>query len=148
MSPETNKALIRQFMERAFNQGNLTAVDDHLALDAVDHQEPVATSFSDHLKRVITALRAAFPDLHFELHEVLGEGDIVAFRSTMTGTHHGAFQLGGSPMIPPTGRPVRVAHMHFVHMIDGKGQDLWHLWDIPAMMQQLQATPQPQPGAR
>lgn len=138
MTTQANKTMIREFMERAFNQGDLTAVDERLASSAIDHQEPLDTNFCTHLKQVITALRAAFPDLHFELHEVLAEGDIVAFRSTMTGTHRGPFRMGGGPEIPATGRPIHVAHMHFVKVIDGKGHDLWHLWDVPGLMQQLQ----------
>src|SRR2546428_4910714 len=137
MSIESNKVMIRQFMERSFNHDDLAAVDTHLVATAVDHQEPTGTNFRTHLKQVITALRTAFPDLHFELHEVLAEGDVVAFRSTMTGTHLGPFQLGQSPQIPATGCPIRVAHMHFVRVVDGKGHDLWHLWDIPALMRQL-----------
>ena len=144
---ESNKVVIRQFMERAFNQGDLTAVDTHMAAAAVDHQEPVNTNFCTHLKQVITALRTAFPDLHFELHEVLAEGDTVAFRSTMTGTHLGPLQLGPGPQLPPTGHSIRVAHMHFVQIIDGKGRDLWHLWDTPAMMRQLGAVPDTQHAA-
>ena len=137
MFDEANKVMIRQFMERAFNQGDLTAIDTHLAATAVDHQEPIATNFCVHLKQVITALRTAFPDLHFELHEMLAGDDMVAFRSTMTGTHLGPFQLGVSPQLPATGRSIQITHMHFVRIVDGKGHDLWHLWDTPAMMRQL-----------
>ena len=136
-----NKEVIRRFMERAFNQGDLAAVDEHLAPIAVDHQESPGTNFRTHLKQVITGLRRAFPDLHFELHEVLAEGDIVAFRSTMTGTHLGPLQLGPGPAVAASGHTVSVPHMHFVRVIDGKGYDLWHLWDTPAMMRQLGVTP-------
>ena len=136
-----NKQMISRFMERAFNQGDLTAVDEHLAVEAVDHQERAGTNFCTHLKQVIMGLRRAFPDLHFELHEVLAEGEIVAFRSTMTGTHLGPLQMGDGPQLLPTGRRVNVAHMHFVRVIDGKGHDLWHLWDMPAMLRQLNVEP-------
>lgn len=138
---EANKAIIRHFMERAFNQGDLSAVDEHIAATGVDHQERAGTNFCTHLKQVIIALRRAFPDLHFEVHEIVAEGEIVAFRSTMTGTHLGPLQLGPEPQLPATGRTVSVAHMHFVRIIDGKGYDLWHLWDTPAMLRQLAAMP-------
>ena len=144
MAIESNKTMIREFMERAFNQGDLTAVDTHLAPTAVDHQSPINTNFCTHLKQMIMGLRTAFPDLHFDLEEVVAEGDIVAFRSTMTGTHHGPFRFGPHPPLPPTGRSIKVAHMHFVRVVEGKGHDLWHLWDTPAMMQQLGAMPEPQ----
>lgn len=138
--PETNKALVRQFMERAFNEGDLTVVDAALTQDGIDHQEALGTNFATHLKAVITMLRTAFPDLHFEIHDMLAEGDLVAFRSTMTGTHRGPFQG-----LPPTDTPISVAHMHFVRLVNGKTSNLWHVWDIAGLMRQLgAATPRPQ----
>ena len=142
MTAETNKGLTRQFMERAFNEGDLTIVDDALVQDGIDHQEPLGTNFATHLKAVITMLRTAFPDLHFETHDMLAEGDLVAFRSTMTGTHRGPFQG-----LLPTGKPVSVAHMHFVHYVDGKTSDLWHVWDMAGLMRQLGAAAAPRPQA-
>jgi steroid delta-isomerase-like uncharacterized protein len=138
MTPETNKALTRQFMERAFNQGDLTIVDDALAPQGIDHQEPLGTDFAKHLKEAITMLRTAFPDLHFEIHDMLAESEIIAFRSTMTGTHRGPFQG-----IPPTGKQISVAHMHFVRYVNGKTADLWHVWDVAGLMRQLGAVPAP-----
>jgi steroid delta-isomerase-like uncharacterized protein len=132
MTTETNKALTRQFMERAFNEGNLAIVDEALAQDGIDHQEPLGTNFVTHLKEVITMLRTAFPDLHFEIHAMLAEGELVAFRSTMTGTHRGPFQG-----LLPTGKQISVAHMHFVRFVNGKTSDLWHVWDMAGLMRQL-----------
>src|SRR2546421_12047881 len=134
MTLETDKAFVRNFMERAFNEGDLTIIDDVHAPNAIDHQEPPGTNFAAHLKAVITMLRTSFPDLRFEIHEILAEGEIVAFRSTMTGTHLGPFQG-----LPPTGKQVSVAHMHFVRLVDGKTSDLWHIWDTAGLMRQLGA---------
>ena len=145
MNTERNKAVALAFMERAFHQGDLSAVDDFNAPDGVDHQEPPGTDFISHLKQVVVGLRIAFPDLHFEIHDMLAEGDIVAFRSTMTGTHTGALNLVPGRSLPATGRSVAVPHMHFVRIVDGKGTDLWHLWNIPLMMQQLGVAPVPEP---
>jgi steroid delta-isomerase-like uncharacterized protein len=139
---EANKAAVRDFMERAFNQGDLTAIDEHLDPDGVDHQEPVGTDYRQHLRAVVTELRGAFPDLHFELLELVGEGEIVAFRSTMTGTHRGPFRG-----LPPTGRAISVAHMHFIRMMDGRSHDLWHVWDLAGLMRQLGVGPGADPAA-
>jgi predicted ester cyclase len=146
MTPEMNKQRVRAFMEKGFNQGDLSAVDDQLLSNSVDHQEPAGADFVTHLKQVIVALRTAFPDLHFEIHDILAEDDLVAFRSTMTGTHLGRLQMGPGPGLNPTGRTVSVPHMHMVRMQEGKGSDLWHLWDSPEMMRQLGVqSPMPQP---
>jgi predicted ester cyclase len=131
-------------MERAFNEGDLSTIDMYNAPDGIDHQEPPGTDFIAHLKEVVTGLRTAFPDLHFEIHDMLAEGDMVAFRSTMTGTHSGLFNVGPGRPIPATGRQISVPHMHFVRIVDGKTTDLWHVWNIPMMMQQLGAVPAPQ----
>lgn len=146
MDTERNKAICREFMERAFNQGDLAVIDQYSASAGVDHQEPPNTDFVAHLKAVVTGLRTAFPDLHFEIHDILAEGEIVAFRSTMTGTQTGPLSVAslGRP-VPPTGRKIAVPHMHFIRMVDGKTTDLWHVWNMPMMMQQLGAVPQQQP---
>jgi predicted ester cyclase len=39
-------------------------------------------------------IRRVFPDLHFELHDIIEEGEVVATRSTMTGTHLGRHAQG------------------------------------------------------
>jgi steroid delta-isomerase-like uncharacterized protein len=120
------------FLERGFNQGDFGAIAQLTDPNGVDHQEPPGTDFQPHLREVATRLRTAFPDLRFTVHTSMSDGDTVAFRSTMTGTH-----LGPLMGMPPTGRPVSVAHMHFIRMVDGRGFDLWHIWDLPGMLRQL-----------
>jgi predicted ester cyclase len=146
MATQSNEAFVRIFMERAFNQGDLSAVDEFNAPDGIDHQEPPGTDFIAHLKQVIVAMRTAFSDVHFEIHELLEQGDLVAFRSTMTGTHTGTLSLIPGQSLPATGRKVSVPHMHFVRIVDGITTDLWHLWNVPMMMQQLGVTVAPQPA--
>lgn len=143
MSTEMNKESVKQFMERAFNHGDLSVIDEQLAQEAVDHQEPLGTQFVIHLKAVINGMRTAFPDLHFEIHNMVAEGEIVAFRSTMTGTHLGILNIGPINGVTATGYKIEVAHMHFIRMINGKTYDLWHIWDTPGLMRQLHITPEP-----
>ena len=143
MIEETNKAACRAFMERVFNSGELALIDELTAPDGIDHQEPPGTDFRAHLRDVVTAMRTAFPDLHFEIHDMIAQGDIVAFRSTMTGTQRGALHMG--PIhLPATQRPVSVAHLHYIRFMDGKTVDLWPQYDIPGLMRQLGLTPAPQ----
>jgi steroid delta-isomerase-like uncharacterized protein len=134
------KAKTLEGFERMFNQGDLAYVDQEQAHPAaVDHQEPLGTDFAEHLKDVITMLRRAFPDLHFEVHDIIQEGDIVATRSTMTGTHLGRFNLGPLAAIEPQGKKIAVPHMHFFQYENGQVKDLWHVWDTLGLMRQLGA---------
>src|SRR3712207_22807 len=53
-------------------------------------------------------LRDAFADLHWEIHEVIAEGDLVALHCTMSGRHAGTFcDYGPDGQVrmafPPTG---------------------------------------------
>ena len=75
MTTEELKARTLEGFERMFNQGDLDYVDDALAPGAVDHQEPEGTDFAAHLKHVISTLRTAFPDLRFDVDELICEGD-------------------------------------------------------------------------
>jgi predicted ester cyclase len=61
-------------------------------------------------------LRTAFPDLRFTIEEVVAEGDTVAARVTLSGTHLGPFLS-----MAPTGRSDRQVSMHFVSFRDDKG---------------------------
>lgn len=139
---EQNEALTLRVFEEAFGRGDLSVIDEVLVPEAVDHQEAPGTGFAEHLKDIVRKMRAAFPDLRFEIQNALAEGDVVAVHSVMTGTHRGRFEIGPFAQIEPAGSRVAVRHMHFLRWVDGKNTDLWHLWDTHALMQQLGATPQ------
>ena len=63
---------------------------------------------------------------------MVAEGDIVAGRLSMSGTHQGPL-MG----MPPTGRSVRTNHTHFVRFRDGKTVEHWGTRDYLGMMRQL-----------
>jgi len=123
-----------------WNSGDLDYVDEAIAPDAVDHQEPKGTDFRAHLKEVIAVLRMAFPDLHFEIHEILTGDQTAACRSTMTGTHTAPLNIGPLAALPVTGAKVEVPHMHFFRYDEkGRTTDLWHTWNTLMLARQLGA---------
>lgn len=150
MSVEQNKALVLRVFEEAFNHGELGVIDEIVAPQAVDHQHPDEPSFAQHLKNVVVALRTAFPDLHFDITQIIGEGEWVGLHAVMTGTNTG--DLIG-PLMPPygpdrgpaTGRSVRVPHMHMIRFQDGRNTELLHIMDTLTLMAQLGKVPS---GAR
>jgi steroid delta-isomerase-like uncharacterized protein len=140
MTEDQFKALTLEGFEQMFNGGDLDYIDRAIAADAIDHQEPPGTDFRAHLKEVVAVLRTAFPDLHFEVHEILASGDVVACRSTMTGTHTGPLNIGPMAGLPITGARVEVPHMHFFRYdADGRVTDLWHTWNTLLLARQLGA---------
>jgi steroid delta-isomerase-like uncharacterized protein len=140
MTSEELKSRTLEGFERMFNQGDLAYVDTAVAPGAVDHQEPQGTDFAAHLKNVISTLRTAFPDLLFEVHEVICEGNVVACRSTMTGSHQGPLRIGPMAGLPVNGTRIEVPHMHFFRYdAEGRLTDLWHVWNTLMLARQLGA---------
>jgi predicted ester cyclase len=133
------KARSVEGFERMFNQGDLSYIDEVLTRDSVDRQEAEGTDVCEHLRHVVTSLRAAFPDLRFEVHEAIVEGDLVATRSTMTGTHRGQAPLGRLAELEPRGNRVSVAHMHLFRWDGDHVAEFWHVWDLAGLLRQLQA---------
>jgi len=135
---EKNKAQFRRMYEEGLNGGNLAVTDELIDPECINHEAPpgVENRGPESMRLVITMLRTAFPDLHFTIEELISEGDIVAGRLTMSGTHEGPL-MG----MPPTGRPVRQSHMHFVRMRAGKAIDHWGVRDDMGMMRQLGTFP-------
>src|SRR4051812_5449017 len=122
-----------------FNQGDLTYVDEVLTCESVDRQEADGTDVCEHLRHVVTSLRSAFPDLRFEVHSAIVEGQLVATHSTMTGTHRGRAPLGRLAELAPRGNRVSVAHMHLFRWEGDRVAEFWHVWDLAGLWRQLQA---------
>lgn len=62
----------------------------------------------------------------------IADGDRVAMRFLVTGTHQGEFQG-----IPATGRSMAVQGMTILHFRDGKIAERWNQFDQMGLMQQL-----------
>jgi predicted ester cyclase len=136
---ERNKERFRRVYEEGLNRGILAVADELTASDFFNHEAPPGMNRGpESMRQLITVLRTAFPDLHFTIEELIAEGDTVAGRLTMKGTHDGPL-MG----MPPTGRQVRQAHMHFVRFRDGKAIEHWGVRDDMGIMRQLGVAPQP-----
>jgi predicted ester cyclase len=106
---EENKAVIRRLVEEVYNNDDLDVLDELLAQDFVNHSAvPEHQHGIESFKHVNRWVRAGFSDAHYKIEDMIAEGDRVACRITLTGTHDGEFQ--GSP---PTGRRLRMDHVHW-----------------------------------
>jgi steroid delta-isomerase-like uncharacterized protein len=142
MDADAARRFARDRVEVLFNRGELHRVEEFVTNDFVNHEawpgeDPGFEGFRLRLRR----LREAIPDLHMDVHEVLADGDLVAYRATLAGTHRGPL-LG----IPPTGRGFRVQQMHMLRMRDGRACEHWATRDDLGMLTQLGVLPPP-PGA-
>ncbi len=139
MSLEQNKAMDRRFYEEVWSGGNLAALDELMAVNFDDHDEPHPTETLaglEHAKQTIAMYRVAFPDVHFTVEDQIAERDRVVTRWTAHGTHTGAFRG-----IPPTGKQAMVTGISISRVADGKFVESWTSFDALGLLQQLGAVP-------
>ena len=139
MSAEENKALVERFVEEFWNEGNTSAADELMALDAEIHMPTGEVVDVDGLKGFAGTFRESFPDWHSTFEELVAEGDRVAERWTGRGTHQGELQG-----IPPTGKRVEVPGSVFYRIVGGKIVEFRGQLDMMSLMQQLGVIPAPQ----
>ena len=132
MSPEDNRMIMERFYEEVITKGNLSFIDEVCATDYVEHDDDAPSPDREGLKLHISMIRQGFPDSQVQVEEILADGDKVAARTTISGTHTGDF-MG----LPPTGKRIIMSGMDITRFSGGKMVEHWGLVDGLAMMQQL-----------
>ena len=84
------------------------------------------------VKRYYEAFWSAFPDAKVKADDVMEQGNKVALRFLITGTHLGRFLT-----LAPTGRSVSFAGMTMLHFDSGKCVERWSVNDSITMFDQL-----------
>jgi steroid delta-isomerase-like uncharacterized protein len=138
MSTEDNKAIVRRFQEgmvEAIRTGNPDSMLTAVALDCA-FDMPGMPPTLEGMRQALPAFSTAFPDLQVTVGEMIAEGDKVAYRLTVTGTHTGDF-MG----IPATGKRINLTETHIDQIANGKLVRHDGDWDQLGMMQQLGVIP-------
>ena len=125
---EQNKALVRRANDEILNKGNLDFVDEVFATNYTSHGS--TERGPEVIKKFVTALRTAFPDLHVNVEPVVAEGSMVAWQRTHIGTHKGEF-MG----IPATGKNITWRSMVITRIVDGKIVEEWGIGDLQQQLQ-------------
>lgn len=141
MSVKENKALVRRFLEES-NKGKTAAmavIDELCATNIVYHGgggEEIR-GLKDYKQSTSESYNAS-PDLHFTIDDMVAEGDKVAVRFTLTGTHKGEF-MGR----PPTNKKLTIWAINIYRVVGGKFVEGWERSDTLGSMQQLGVVPTP-----
>ena len=109
-SSEELKRLTQRFAVEPWGTGNFAAIDE---LCAPEYRMGELTA--DALKQLIREYRQAIPDLQIDISEMIVEGDNVAYRWVMAGTH-----LGEYHGVAPTGRTVSATGITMLRYRDGQ----------------------------
>ena len=122
----------------AVNAGDPARTDAILARSFLSY-DVHGTRSRTGLKRYHSDLRRSFPDLRFEVHENIGvlvEGDLVALRTIITGTHAGEYAG-----LAPTGRPVQTSASHILRVRDDQFIEHWQVVDTYRILVAIGAIP-------
>lgn len=133
------RELAQRFNDEVFSQGKLETIDELVAENFVEHEEPPPGIGADResLKQFVTMFRTAFPDLKAKLIATAVDGDEVWIQSEFSGTNKGEFAG-----MPATGKKMTVAGLDRVKTKDGKVVEHWGITDMMAMMTQLGVIPE------
>jgi predicted ester cyclase len=139
MGVAENKALVRRLYE-SLNKGkaaHMAVVDELCATEGAYHTGTGREfrSLAD-CKQQVGELFDAFPDLHITIDDMIGEGDKIVTRWTVTGTHTG--KLHG---ITATNKKITLWEISIDRIVDGKFVEEWERFDTLGYMQQLDLIP-------
>lgn len=130
-----NRELLERYITEVWKKGNPAAVEQFAAESFQRHTSPGAKPLDRRAQiERLKAFRTAFPDITIEVEDVVDDGDLIAFRSIMRGTHQGEF-LG----IAPTGNQVTVGLVDMVRVADGEFVEQWGGPDMLDLLGQLGA---------
>ena len=137
MTAETNKIVMSRFLE-FINTASESLAQELISPAAIFHvpgtPEPMRGPAG--YLAIIGMMRGGFPDIQWTLEETVAEGDKVAARFTMRGTHRGTF-FG----VPPTGKMIKVQAMNIYRLSDGQFVEEHGQPDMLGLLLQIGAVP-------
>jgi predicted ester cyclase len=129
--------LVRAFFD-AVNADDPARIDSLLARSFLSY-DVHGTRSRTGLKRYLADLRRSFSELRFEAHEnvgVLVEGDLVALRTIITGTHTGDYAD-----VAATGNPIQTSASHIFRVRDDQLVEHWQVLDTYRILVAIGAIP-------
>jgi steroid delta-isomerase-like uncharacterized protein len=136
MSTDSQKNIVKEYIERVWNRGDLTAFE-RLTTPSFTYrlgEQPPRDRAG--MQQFLAMTRSAFPDWHVEIADIVMEHEVAAVRWFGLVTHQGPFHG-----IHPTGRQIRVSGINMYHIAEGKIAEEWEQTDSLSMLRQLGALP-------
>ena len=118
---QANERVVETFLQEVVDEHNGAATAGLVTADVSWHGGTLGVvSGSANVQGLFTAIVTALPDLHGTTYDVVGQGDQVVIRQTLTGTQKGAI-IG----IPASGRTVTWDAVDLFVVRDGKISQIW-----------------------
>jgi len=132
MSAEKNKTSTRRFTDECWNKKDLSVIDELVARGCPHHMNgPVNFKGRNGFKGALEAWFKAFPDLQVTTEDEVAEGDKVAVRCKLKGTHDGELYFPGimPSAIAPTGKQVEMEAVFISRFAEAKFAETWSVID-------------------
>src|SRR5512137_2280149 len=133
MSAETNESVVLNMLQ-AIQKGEAGAVEKYFASNWVNHDPSLSPLKGLDGARQLIALWSGFSNMSLTIEDTLSQGDRVAVRFRLSGTHSGPV-LG----IAPTGKKINITGTGIFKVVNGKATDNWVNFDSLGLLQQLGA---------
>ena len=131
---DRNKAVVRRFAEDCWGRGASESADELVDKVVVRNGQPVGRAG---LVGVISMIRAAMPDFHTEIEDLIAEDDRVAWRYSSGGTHTGTPLFG----VPASAKSIKWTGTAILRLDNGIIKEVWDNVDMLAIYTQLGLVP-------
>ena len=133
-----NNTLAHEWFDEVWNKRKMEAIDRLLTHDVVAHGlvDEKGNDFRgpSEFKKFFLQFTKAFPDMQVEVADTISEGDKIAARCIVTGTHRGD-TLG----VPASNKPIRFTGVAILRIKDGKIAEAWNNFDFQTLSRQIGA---------
>ena len=133
MIREEIEKLVQRWTE-AIAAGRLDDFDSLLAPDVLDRSGAVPSQGVEQFKTRAASLRAAFSEVDLCIDDLIVEGDAIAWRWSLSGTHVGPFAG-----VEPTGRRVTLRGVNFQRLKSDRVVEDWTMVDVFGAVQALRS---------
>jgi predicted ester cyclase len=122
MSVEQNKAVVQRYYEEIGNQRNFDVADEIFAPEFKMFPWAQPPYGGEGVKGFMRwFIDSNFPDLRVVIDDIVGEGDVVVVRVTVSATQTKPLEwIAGFGSIPASGKPFSFEEYVFWRVIDGK----------------------------
>jgi steroid delta-isomerase-like uncharacterized protein len=137
MAPDQHTELVRQYLD-AFNDRDRERLAGLLAEDVVEHGIHEELHGPEAVVEFLDAHFEAFPDYSGSAGAIVADGDLVAVRYTVEGTHTGEYQG-----VEPTGHRVEWTGIAMYRVEDDRIAEIWIEEDRLGLLEQLEVVDRP-----